>query len=84
MVEYIKNIVPNFPEEIIQIPTSPAADHLFMVQDKPMAKPLPEEQTIAFHHAIMRLLFLKARARCIIRMATAFLTTRINNQDEDN
>jgi hypothetical protein len=62
MVEYIKNIITNFQEEIIATQTSPAADHLFMVWSETKVKPLPEEQAMAFHHAMVQLLFLSARA----------------------
>jgi hypothetical protein len=51
MIEYIKNFNANFPEEITTTKTSLAADHLFKVQDNSKAKPLPEEQAMAFHHA---------------------------------
>ncbi len=33
MIKYIKNIITNFPEEIVAIRMSPAADHLFTVRD---------------------------------------------------
>jgi hypothetical protein len=50
MIEFIKNIVTNFPEEITAITTSQAADHLLEVCDESKAKPLPKKQAIAFHH----------------------------------
>ncbi len=34
MIEYIKNIMDNFPEEIVGTKTSPVADYLFQVQEK--------------------------------------------------
>ncbi len=43
MIEYIKTIIGNFPEEIIATQVSPAADHLFTVRDESKAMPLPEE-----------------------------------------
>ncbi|KAL3810038.1 hypothetical protein ACHAXA_000207 [Cyclostephanos tholiformis] len=84
MVEYIKNIIADFPEEITAIRTSPGADHLFNVRDETEAKLLPEEQAMAFHHATAQLLFLSNRARRDIQPATAFLTTRVKNPDEDD
>ncbi len=75
MVEYIKNIIKDFPEEITGTKTSPAADHLFTVRDPSLAKALPEEQAMAFHRAMAQLLFLSARAWRDIQPATAFLTT---------
>jgi hypothetical protein len=53
MIEYMKNIVANFPEEIVAIRTSPAADPLFTVRDNSLSKPLSEEQA---RHFIMPLL----------------------------
>ncbi len=55
-----------------------------MVCSETEAKPLPEEQAMAFHHATVQLLFLSARARLDIQPATAFLTTRVKSPDEDN
>ena len=51
MMEYIKNIIKDFPEEITGIRTSPAADHLFTVRDPSLTKALPEEQAMVFHRA---------------------------------
>jgi hypothetical protein len=84
MIEYIKNMIKEFPEEITATKTSPAADHLFTVRDRALAKPLPEEQAMAFHHTTAQLLFLSARARRDIQPATAFLTTRVREPDEDD
>ena len=38
MMEYIKNIIKNFPEEIIWTKASSVADHLFTVRDLSLAK----------------------------------------------
>ncbi len=84
MAEYINSIVADFPEEITGFRATPAADHLFDVRDPSEARPLPEEQARAFHHAVAQLLFLSARARRDIQPATAFLTTRVTAPDEDD
>jgi hypothetical protein len=42
MIEYIKNIVANFQEEMTTLKTSPAADHLFKVLEELEAKHLSE------------------------------------------
>ena len=60
MMEYIKNIIKDFPEEIVGTKTSPAADHLFTVRDPSLVKVLPEEQAMAFHRTTAKLLFLSA------------------------
>ncbi len=84
MVESIKDIIKDFPEEITGTKTSPAGDHLFTVRDPSLAKALPEEQAMAFHRAMAQLLFLSTRARQDIQPATAFLTTRVRLPDEDD
>jgi hypothetical protein len=84
MIEYIKNIFADFPEEIVAIRTSPTADHLFTVRDETLAKPLLEEQARAFHHASAQLLFLSTKARRDIQPATVFLTSRVRCPDEDD
>ena len=43
MMEYTKNIINDFLEEIVGTKTSPATDHLFTVRDPSLAKVLPEE-----------------------------------------
>ncbi len=62
MMECIKTILNNFPEEIMGTKTSPATDHLSTVRDPSLAKMLPEEQAMAFHGATAQLLFLNAGA----------------------
>ena len=84
MMEYIKSIIKDFPEEITGIKMSPAADHLFTVRDPSLAKVLPEEQAMVFHRATTQLLFLSVRAWRDIQPATAFLTTRVRLPDEDD
>jgi hypothetical protein len=58
MIEYINSIITNFPEEITVVWTSLSVDHLFIVREELLAKPLLEEQARAFHHATAQLLFL--------------------------
>jgi hypothetical protein len=85
MIEYIKNIIKDFLEEIVGTKTSPAADHLFTVmRDPSLAKVLPEEQAMAFHRTTAQLLFLSSRARRDIQPATAFLTTRVRLPDKND
>ncbi len=83
-MEYIKNIIRDFPEEITGTKTSPTTDHLFTVRDPSLAKTLPEEQTMAFCCTMAQILFLSMRAWGDIQPATAFLTTRVRLSDEDN
>jgi hypothetical protein len=84
MMDYIKNIIKDFPKEIVGTKTSPAADHLFTVRDPSLAKVLPEEQAMAFHRMTAQLVFLSTRVRRDIPPATAFLTMRVRLPDKDD
>jgi hypothetical protein len=84
MIEYIKNIIFDFLEEITAIRASLVADHLFTVWDPTEAKPLPEEQAHVFHHVTTRLLFLSVKAQHDIQPVTAFLMTRVKSFNKDN
>ena len=85
MMEYIKNIIKDFPEEIVGTKTSPAADHQFHSEI-----PIPGKGVAgragadAFHRTMAQLLFLSARAPRDIQPATAFLTTRVRLPDEND
>jgi len=77
MSPYTQDIIDSFPEEIVGISTTPAADHLFKVRDEGDAKKLPEEQAVAFHRTTAQLLFPKCEGHwnrsmvrgCILRDA---------------
>ncbi len=84
MIEYIKNIIKDFPEEITMTNMSPATDHLFMVRDPSLAKLLPEEQAMTFHHVMAQLLFVCVRAWQDIQPVTAFLTMWVRSLDGEN
>ncbi len=49
MIDYIKSIIKDFPEEIVSRRATPLADCLFDVRDASKAKPLLEEQAMIFH-----------------------------------
>ena len=81
MIPYITKVIADFPERIMGVATSPAADHLFKICPPDEARILPESQAIAFHHPTAQLLFL-SRVRWDIQTAVAFLTTRVKAPDE--
>jgi hypothetical protein len=83
MIPYIKKILQDFPENIMGVASSPAADHLFTICAPTKARLLPETQAIAFHHTVAQLLFL-SRVRHDIQTPVAFLTTRVKAPDEDD
>ncbi len=84
MIEYLKNVIDDFPETIIGRAATPAANHLFVIRDKKEAKPLMKEQALAFHCTVAQLLFMAMQARKDIQTAVAFLTTRVKNPDKDD
>ncbi len=63
MIEYLKNVIDDFPEKIVGRAATPAANHLFVIRDKKEARPLMEEQALAFHRTVAQLLFMVTRAR---------------------
>ena len=83
MMEYIKTIIKDFPEEITGTKTSPATDPLFTVRDPPLVKMLPEEQAMAFSCMVAQLLFLRVRVRWNIQPTTPYLTMRVWLPDKD-
>ena len=82
MFDYIDNMLPDLPKDMYGTAASPAADHLFTVNDT--RRKLTREQSEMFHHNIAKLLFLCKWARPDIQMAVAFLMTRVVVPDEDN
>jgi hypothetical protein len=82
MIIYLKNVISEFPEMIKGKSATPAAEHLFTIREDKEARPLNEEQALAFHHTVAQLLFMATRVRRDIQTAVAFLTTRVKNPDE--
>ena len=60
MIKCLKKVFAAFREEINTTAETPAAEHLFKVAERDIAKALPEEQARAFHHAVAQLLFFYA------------------------
>jgi hypothetical protein len=67
MFKYLQDVIDNFPEVIRGRAATPAAAHLLEVRDEKEARPLKEEQALAFHHTVAQLLFMATRARRDIR-----------------
>jgi hypothetical protein len=83
MINYTKKVLEDFPKAITTSFATPAANHLFTVQDKKEAKILPKEQAQAFHHTVAQLLFLCKHTGRDIQTAVSFLTTRVKCPDKD-
>lgn len=84
MITYLKNVISKFPVMITGKSATPAAEHLFTIREDKDARPLNEEQALAFHHTVAQLLFMATRVRRDIPTAVAFLKTRVKNPDEDD
>ena len=82
MFEYIAKIIEEFPMELDEKPTSPAANHLFEVDDNGIK--LKPEQKDMFHEFVAKLLFLGKRARPDLQTAISFLSTRVREPDTDD
>jgi hypothetical protein len=72
MIDYIKMICMDLLKGIIGTAATPAANHLFRVDDE-NADPLDKDLADLFIHLTMQLLFLSQRARPDIRTAILFL-----------
>ena len=56
MVNYLKNVIKAFPEQIVGRAVTPARERLFDIRDKEEVRPLEEERATAFHHTPAQLL----------------------------
>jgi hypothetical protein len=84
MVDYLKRVIMEFPEEITGTASSPAAERLFTIRPDGESVLLEEKRAIAFHHCVAQLLFASARTRKDIQPAVASLTNRVREPDEDD
>ncbi len=82
MNQYFSKVIKEFPQEILGMCATPAADHLYKIQEN--RKKLNEELAEAFHHMTYQLLFAANRAQHDIQTAVSFLTTRVQEPNEDN
>jgi hypothetical protein len=84
MIKYIKKVLEEFLEDIKSVAATPAAEHLFEVQEDNLEKLLPEEQALAFHRTTAQFLFLSARTRPDIQTPVLSLCTRTRAPDKDD
>jgi hypothetical protein len=82
MVDYIKTMLDELPDDMSGTATTPAASHLFDVNES--AEKLPAAIGNIYHHNAAKLLFLCKRARPDVQPATAFLCTRVKLPDVDD
>ena len=84
MPTYVKEMIDDFAQYDKTKTTvkTPAADHLFQVDDN--ATQFPSKGTPVFHNFVARALFLVKHARPDITTTIAFLIIRVSKLDEDD
>ena len=83
MIDYIKMVLAGVPNEMRGTANTPAAAHLFSVNDtNPI--PLDDERAKIFYRVVMQLQYLSQRARPDLRTAISFLCKRVTKSDEDD
>jgi len=82
MYDYIHNMLNELPPDMDGGATTPAANHLFSVNQE--AQKLNEKSAEMFHHNVAKLLYLCKRARPDIQTAVAFLTTTVKKPYQDD
>ena len=83
MEHYIDMMLQDAPDEMKGTATTPAAPHLFKVNNKD-PQYLGAEKKKNFVHLVMQGLYLSQRGRPDIRTAIAFLCGRLRSPDEDD
>ena len=83
MLDYINQLINEMPLELTSgSSATPAGNHLFNMD--PIAKSLPSENAELFHHLTAKLLYLCKRTRPDLQTMVAFVTTRVQNPNEDD
>ena len=82
MIDYIKNMLDELPDDMAGTAPTPAASYLFEVNES--AEKLAEQIGIMYYHNAAKLLFLCKRARPDVQTAVAFLSTRVKSPDVDD
>jgi len=82
MDDYVADMLGEVPEDMAGSAVTPAAEHLFQVNDD--AEALDKTDSDLFHSVTAKLLFLCKRARPDIQTPIAFLCTRVRNPDADD
>jgi len=82
MSDYIRTIFADMPEDMIGTAATPAAGHLFNVNENPVL--LCTEKAELLHRMVMQLLYLSQRGRPDIQTAVSYLCRRTGAPDEDD
>ena len=83
MQGFIQRVLDECPGELMKgASATPAANHLFNVN--PDCRKLEEEKRSQFHHLTAKLLYLSKHARPDLLSVVLFLTTQVQEPDEDD
>ena len=82
MIEYIRKMLDDTPEEMKGESTTPATHHLFDISED--ATKLYQADTDLFHHFVAQLLYLSKRECPYIQLEVYFLCTRVRGPDTDD
>ena len=83
MVDYVEKILSEAPPDLMKGScTSPAANHLFAVNES--CDKLDPASAILFNHFTAQLFYLGKRTRPDLLLAISFLCTRVQEPDEDD
>ena len=81
MEDYLREVLDDFPEEIIVTPETPALENLFIVRYENEQDLLDKKWAQEFHHAVEQLLFIGIQFRKGAQTEIAFLKTRLRKSD---
>ena len=82
MKHYLDEALEAFPDEITGTATSPAAEHLFDVDDT--CEPLPESRRKILNSIVAKLLYVATKGRPDLYVPIAFLTSRVSKATTDD
>ena len=73
MIKYVYKIVEDFIKVVKTTAATSARDNVFQVRAEELAEHLSEELAVAFHHAVVQLLFLSQRTHRDIQLSVSFV-----------
>jgi hypothetical protein len=83
MIDYLKSVLHDAPKEMRGAAATPAANHLFEVNEVAPVL-LNKEKADIYVHIVMQLLYVSQRTRPDLRTAVSFLCGRMTKPDEDD
>ena len=82
MLNYLKEIIDDFPGELMASANTPANSNLF--EDGNESPLLCEKEAKLFHHIVAKVLWASIRARPDLLTAISFLTSRVKSPTQDD